>query len=245
MDERDRLLPIDAVRGIAMLFIGISHISFYLIDDSATLASDLRAIGFAATPSFLLMSGLACGYQLAASPTTATALRILDRGLFVFLVGHLLVCGSLVYMVPVGTAFEHIVITDSIGVLLCLAPLLKHAPPRRLLWTGAVVYLLSSVLALSWHPITRPQVLVGALLFAINDGGMPDIGWVTPTIPYCGIFLLGVGVGKLVSQSRQGGSSRRLSSRLAAAGSAAVLLALAANVVRHFLKPGLLVYWAP
>src|SRR5581483_8787790 len=169
MDERDRLLPIDAVRGIAMLFIGISHISFYLIDDSATLASDLRAIGFAATPSFLLMSGLACGYQLAASPTTATALRILDRGLFVFLVGHLLVCGSLVYMVPVGTAFEHIVITDSIGVLLCLAPLLKHAPPRRLLWTGAVVYLLSSVLALSWHPITRPQVLVG--------DGMGVVGW--------------------------------------------------------------------
>src|SRR5215470_10364739 len=126
MDERDRLLPVDAVRGIAMFFIGVSHISFYLINDSASLASILRAIGFVATPNFLLMSGLACGYQLAAAPTTATALRSLDRGLFAFLVGHLLVCASLVYMVPSGTAFEHVVITDTIGVLLCMAPLLKQ-----------------------------------------------------------------------------------------------------------------------
>src|SRR5215470_7116465 len=102
MDEKDRLLPVDAVRGIAMFFIGVSHLSFYLINDSGGLASNLRAIGFVATPNFLLMSGLACGYQLAAAPTAATAMRILDRGLFAFLVGHLLVCGSLVYMVPPG-----------------------------------------------------------------------------------------------------------------------------------------------
>lgn len=245
MHERDRVLPIDAVRGIAMLFIGVSHISFYLIDDSASLASDLRAIGFAATPNFLLMSGLACGYQLAASPTTATALRIMDRGLFAFLVGHLLVAGSLVYMVPAGTAFEHVVITDSIGLLLCLAPLLKHACPRRLLWIGALVYVLSSTLGLCWHPATRSQRLVGALLLASNDGGMPDVGWVTPTIAYLGIFLVGVGLGKLVSRSRREGNWSLLSNRLAAAGSAAVLLALAGNVARHFIKPYLLPHSAP
>ncbi len=66
MAESDRLLPVDAVRGIAMFFIGVSHISFYLINDSGVLATHARAIGFIATPNFLLMSGLACGYQLAA-----------------------------------------------------------------------------------------------------------------------------------------------------------------------------------
>jgi uncharacterized membrane protein len=101
--ENDRLLPVDAVRGIAMFFIGISHISFYLINDSGILASHARAIGYVATPNFLLMSGLACGYQLAHSPTAATALRVVDRGLFAFLVGHLLVTASIVYMVPAGT----------------------------------------------------------------------------------------------------------------------------------------------
>lgn len=108
MDENERLLPVDAVRGIAMLFIGVSHVSFYLINDAPTLPSLLRAIGFLASPNFLLMSGLACGYQLARSPTTATALRSVDRGLSALLAGHLLVAGSLVYMGPPGTAFEHV-----------------------------------------------------------------------------------------------------------------------------------------
>jgi uncharacterized membrane protein len=242
MDEKDRLLPVDAVRGIAMLFIGVSHISFYLINDSGTLATNLRAIGYIATPNFLMMSGLACGYQLAASPTAATALRILDRGLFAFLVGHLLVAGSLVYMVPPGTAFEHIVITDSIGVLLCMAPLLRHAPAQRLLWIGAAVYLASATVALSWHPVSSAQILFGALLLSINDGGMPDIGWVSPTLPYMGIFLFGVGLGKLISQCRRAGptEAEALSSRLAAAGTAAVVLAVGLNVARHYIKPYLM-----
>ena len=244
MEQRDRLLPVDAVRGIAMFFIGVSHISFYLINDSQSLASVLRAIGFVATPNFLLMSGLACGYQLAAAPTSATALRILDRGLFAFLVGHLLVCGSLVYMVPPGTAFEHVVITDSIGVLLCLAPLLKQAGARRLLWLGAAVYLASTTVALSWHPATNGQAVLGALLLAVNDGSLHDIGWVTPTLPYMGIFLFGVGLGKLIWQCRSEGRASVLSVRLAAAGSVSVLAALVLNVGRHFVKPFLMQHWA-
>ena len=237
MGESDRLLGVDAVRGIAMFFIGVSHISFYLINDSATLASHARAIGYVATPNFLLMSGLACGYQLAHAPTTATALRIVDRGLFALLVGHLLVTASIVYMVPPGTAFEHIVITDSIGALLCLAPLLKHTPARTLLWLGAAVYVLTTTFALAWHPASPTAIVGGAVLLAINDGGMPDIGWTSPTLPYLGIFLLGVGLGKLIHAARRGGGFEQLSRRLAAAGTLAILIALAVNVGRHFVKP--------
>jgi uncharacterized membrane protein len=245
LDENDRLLPVDAVRGIAMFFIGVSHISFYLINDSGTLASHARAIGFVATPNFLLMSGLACGYQLAHSPTTVTALRIVDRGLFAVLVGHLLVTASIVYMVPPGTAFEHIVITDSIGALLCMAPLLKGVSPGRLLWAGALVYFLTTTLALAWHPATGPQILLGALLLAINDGAMPDIGWTSPTLPYMGIFLLGVGLGKLIYLRRREGRAEALSVRFAAIGSMAIAAALALNVGRHFVKPWLSSHLAP
>lgn len=237
MGASNRLLPVDAVRGIAMFFIGVSHISFYLMDDSATLASYARAIGYVATPNFLLMSGLACGYQLAEAPTTATALRIMDRGLFVFLVGHLLVTASIVYMVPPGTAFEHIVITDSIGALLCLAPLLKHTSARSLLWLGGAVYVLCTTFALAWHPVSPAGIVGGALLLAINDGGMPDIGWTSPTLPYLGIFLLGVGLGKLIHAARKGGGFEQLGRRLAAAGSLAILTAMGMNVGRHFVKP--------
>jgi uncharacterized membrane protein len=245
LDENDRLLPVDAVRGIAMFFIGVSHISFYLINDSGILATHARAIGFVATPNFLLMSGLACGYQLAHAPTTVTALRSVDRGLFAVLVGHLLVTASIVYMVPPGTAFEHIVITDSIGALLCMAPLLKHASAQRLLWVGAAVFALSSLFALAWHPTTGAQILLGALLLAVNDGGMPDIGWTSPTLPYMGIFLVGVGLGKLIYDCRREGRAEALSVRLAVAGSVAIVAALAVNVGRHFVKPLLMSHFAP
>ena len=245
MGENDRLLAIDAVRGIAMFFIGVSHISFYLINDSGILATHARAIGYLATPNFLLMSGLACGYQLAHAPTTATALRIVDRGLFAFLVGHLLVTASIVYMVPPGTAFEHVVITDSIGVLLCLAPLLKRVSGERLLWVGGAVFVSTSTLALAWHPLSSAAAIAGALLLSVNDGAVPDVGWTSPTLPYLGIFLLGVGMGKLIYEWRRGGRVRELSRRLAAAGSLAIALALAANIARHFLKDGLLEYVEP
>jgi uncharacterized membrane protein len=245
MDENDRLLPVDAVRGIAMFFIGVSHISFYLINDSGILATNARAIGFIAAPNFLLMSGLACGYQLAHSPTAATALRIVDRGLFAVLVGHLLVTASIVYMVPPGTAFEHIVITDSIGALLCMAPLLKQTSARRPLWAGAAVFALSSLVALAWQPTTSAQILFGALLLSIKDGGMPDIGWTSPTLPYVGIFLVGVGLGKLIYEYRRDGRAAALSVRLAVAGSVAVAAALAVNVARHFVKAWLSGYLAP
>ena len=245
MVDNDRLLPIDAVRGIAMFFIGVSHISFYLGDDSALLATHARAIGYIATPNFLLMSGLACGYQLAHAPTTATALRIVDRGLFAFLVGHLLVTASIVYLVPPGTAFEHVVITDSIGALLCLAPLLKRVGGARLLWIGGTVFLLTSTFALGWHPRTPAEVISGALLLSINDGAVPDIGWTSPTLPYLGMFLLGVGVGKLIYEWRRGGRAEVLSRCLAVAGSVAIAVALVANIGRRYLKDLLLVYVEP
>lgn len=245
LDENDRLLPIDAVRGIAMFFIGVSHISFYLINDSGILATHARAIGYIATPNFLLMSGLACGYQLAHSPTTVTALRSVDRGLFALLAGHLLVTASIVYMVPPGTAFEHIVITDSIGALLCLAPLMRRTAARGLLLAGAAVFSLSCLFALWWHPTTSSQVLFGSMALAINDGGMPDVGWTTPTLPYLGIFVLGVGLGKFIYEFRRAGRSAQLTVRLAVTGSVAIVVALALNVSRHFVKPELMSHFAP
>jgi len=125
-----------------------------------------------------------------------------------------------------------------------MAPLLKRATARRLLWSGAAVYALCSTAGLFWRPMSHGQALVGALLLSINDGSIPDVGWVTPTLPYMGIFLFGVGLGKLISQCRRDGRAHELGMRLAIGGSAAVVVGSAINVARHFLKPWLLHHWA-
>jgi fucose 4-O-acetylase-like acetyltransferase len=239
MKENRRLLPIDALRGTAMFFVGISHISFYLLTSAPQLSALLRALGFFATPNFLLMSGMACGYQFARANSGAAALRIVDRGLFVLVVGHFLVAGSLVYIVRPGTTFEHIVITDIIGLILCTAPLLRNVKPGRLLETGGLLLVLSSAIGQLWHPTTPMGAAFAGGLLGINAEILPDNGWVSPTLPLAGLFLIGSGLGKLIhvfQHERRGAAAWR---PLLIGGATAMVCAVALNVARHFLKDSL------
>ena len=239
MKENHRLLPIDALRGTAMFFVGISHISFYLLTSAPQLSALLRALGFFATPNFLLMSGLACGYQLARVNTSAAALRIVDRGLFVLLVGHFLVAGSIVYIVRPGTTFEHIVITDIIGLILCMAPLLRNAKPGRLLETGALLFVLTSAVGQLWQPTTPMGAALAGALLGINAEILPDNAWISPTLPLAGLFLIGSGLGKLIhvfQHERRGAAAWK---PLLIGGATAMACAVALNLARHFLKDSL------
>jgi len=239
MKENHRLLPIDALRGTAMFFVGISHISFYLLTSAPGLSALLRALGFFATPNFLLLSGLACGYQLARVNTPAAALRIIDRGLFVLLVGHFLVAGSIVYIVRPGTTFEHIVITDIIGLILCMAPLLRNAMPGRLLEIGALLFVVSSAIGQLWRPETAGGAALAGPLLGIDVRMLPDNGWVSPTLPLAGLFLIGCGLGKLIhvfQRERRGAAAWK---PLLVGGATAMVCAVVLNLARHFLKDAL------
>jgi uncharacterized membrane protein len=235
MKQNRRLLPIDAIRGTAMFFVGISHISYYILWSAPHLSALLRALGFFATPNFLLMSGLACGYQLARVGTTTAAWRIVDRGLFVLLVGHFLVAGSIAYIVPPGTTFEHIVITDSIGLILCTAPLLRRVPSRRLLEAGAALFVASSTIGQLWRPTTMAGAAIAGPLFGIDVRLLPDTGWISATLPLAGLFLIGAGIGKLINRrsERPGVGTWH---PLLISGAAAIALAVALNVTRHFIQ---------
>jgi surface polysaccharide O-acyltransferase-like enzyme len=240
MNSSKRLLPIDAVRGLAMFFVCISHISYFFITSAPVASAMFRNLGFFATPNFLLMSGLACGYRLASSSSGATVMRIVDRGLFVLLIGHIAIAGSLVYIVLPGTAFEHIVITDCIGLLLCTAPALRVLPARQLLPAGAAIYLVSSVAGLIWAPTSTLGAVVGGLLLGIPSKALPDLGWTSATVPLFGLFLIGVGVGKLICEFRREGSGDVLWRRLFVVGAAAAVIALLMTAGRYFVKSTLL-----
>ncbi|HEY4214029.1 MAG TPA: heparan-alpha-glucosaminide N-acetyltransferase domain-containing protein [Steroidobacteraceae bacterium] len=243
MKENRRLLPIDAVRGTAMFFVGVSHISFYLLNSAPGLSYLLRAAGYVATPSFLLLSGLVCGYQLAATGDIRIGLRIVDRGLFVLLVGHLLVAGSLEYIVLPGTALEHIVITDVIGLLLCTAPLFGSASPHQLLRWGALLFVMSTAAGHLWQPTTLAGAAVAGPLLGINVRLLPDNGWISATLPLAGLFLFGVGIGKLINGFHQQGRTQVAWKALVTFGSVAAISAIAMNVLRHLLKPPLTAYF--
>jgi uncharacterized membrane protein len=235
--ERDRVLAIDALRGAAMLFVGISHIRYY----SHGFALLLKWIGYLAAPAFLLVSGIACGYQFSKSTSRETIARVVDRGLFVLVVGHLLVCGSLWYEVK-GNVFQHIVITDTIGLCICLSPLVRHLSARRLFFEGIGLFAVTCIVASYWHPSSTAGRLIGALLFSIYWQDLREAGWVTPTLAYFAFFLVGMGIGRLIGEVRAGGESgtHALANRLFFVGSMAALAGVGANVLGHFGKPAML-----
>ncbi len=231
-----RVLAIDAGRGFAMLFVGISHIGLYIQDDSAPLAYVLHWLGFFAAPNFLLLSGISCGYQLAVSPSRDTVTRIVDRGLFVLLVGHVLIAGSVMYNVPPGTAFEHIIITDTIGLVLCTTPFVAHLRVRQLLLGGAALFLLTALVGLTWHPTSPPAQLVGGLLLGLDSPIAHDPGLMSPTLAYFALFLAGIGIGRLICQYRSEGREAIIATRLLGVGLGAAAFALFANLVAYHMS---------
>jgi hypothetical protein len=241
--QRQRLQSIDAVRGAALLFVGISHLRFYVGADAHELALLLRWLGYLASPNFLLISGIACGYQLSLSTSRATVMRIVDRGLFVLLAGHLLVCGSLAYEITTGSVFQHVVITDAIGLFLCTSPLIRRVSARRLMLAGGALFLLTSAVALYWQPSTLTGEAFGAALFSIDMGDMRANGWMTPTLAYLALFWLGVGIGKLIGESRTESRAQALATSLLLVGTLTVTAAVSANVIAHILKPALLLHF--
>lgn len=239
-----RLLPVDALRGTAMTFVGISHISLFVGAYSGSMAAVLKWLGFFATPNFLLMSGLACGYQLARVPGVATVARIVDRGLFVLLIGHVLIAGSLVYITPPGTAFQQVMITDTIGLLLCLTPLFRHLGPSAAVATGLAIFVCSSVFGLAWHPVSPAGIALGGALLDVRAAVPTQKAWVAPTVQYFGIFIVGLGIGKLICRHRGTERERSLSQRLLWCGAGAMLAGVALNGIAHVVRPVLLHHFA-
>jgi hypothetical protein len=235
-----RLLPVDALRGTAMVFVGISHISIFVWPYSSSLSALFKWLGYFATPNFLLMSGLAAGFQLARSSSAAAVARIVDRGLFVLLVGHVLVAGSLVFIAAPGTAFEHMVITDTIGLLLCTTPLLRNIEPRTAFLTGAALFIVSSATAFALQPQSASAIFLGEIFLDVKNGAHSEAGWAVATLQYFGIFIVGIGIGKVIYRRRGTAGEAALSWRLLMYGGGAILLAIAFNVAAHALKHSLL-----
>src|SRR5690242_15488404 len=87
-----RVLELDATRGAAMLGVILSHSASFLNPADGQLIAALVTVGFIATPTFLLLSGAMCGYLGTRNPDKAASFRsrLIDRGLFLLLVVHLL-----------------------------------------------------------------------------------------------------------------------------------------------------------
>src|SRR6185436_18701477 len=117
-----RVQALDATRGIAMLFVCISHFSasyFGRLRESGIPTSALEHVALIASPTFVTLSGLLLGFLARTRPRDSVALRakLVDRGLFMLTAGHLLI---VVAHIPIagglGPALEWGFITDVIAI---------------------------------------------------------------------------------------------------------------------------------
>lgn len=237
MKQKGRLTAIDATRGTAMLFVCISHMHYYLESSAPRLSNLLVWCGYIATPTFLLLSGLIASYQLTNAPGRATALRILDRGLFVLLVGHVLVVLSEVLAIKDWSELLHVwVITDTIGLLLCATWLCGRLTPRQLLVGGVLLLAFASCITRIWVPETSLARTIGLFLLGMKFEGSRKLGLETPMLAWLGLFLIGMYTGKVLTRHFAAGRTAVASRLLVSAGGVAIGVAAAAFLLEHTVR---------
>jgi uncharacterized membrane protein len=226
-----RLTGIDAARGIAIVMVCVSHVRHQFLDWPVVYTA-LTSITRVATPTFLLLSGFVAAYVLA-SRRAGARVAVIDRGLAVLFLGHLLLnLGQLTELTFAEWLFGRVTMTDAIGICLIIGALCARLPAQALLAAGVTLAAVCGPLAaiLSGHEALAGHSLVTAVLGSANDDrGLHDAA----LGPCLGVFLIGMGLSK--SSIAVIAHPGRLARRLLMVGSAAVGVVVLAGLLWHWL----------
>lgn len=147
-----------------MLFVFISHFGYVFFSDRAPLELRLSEIvGMVASPTFMVISGAMLGFLYSAGGHRFAWTRIvlMDRGLFLLTVGHLLI--ALAHWPMSGTLSDVLrwgFITDAIGLSIVVAALLiTQLNPKSRLALAVALY------SISWAWANSGQLEPGLLLW--------------------------------------------------------------------------------
>jgi uncharacterized membrane protein len=237
-----RLRSIDAVRGTAMLFVFLAHFTaVYLWQvGELDLASDLTLVSMIASPTFVLVSGLMIGLFAATSPTSFYSLRIklLDRGLFLLIVGHLLLA-----LTVLGTndnfaqSYRNSFITDAIAISIAIGPwLIGVLNARKRLAAAAVIFFLNWYAIIEWHPAAHALVLAKLYLVGTVGTATAEAPPFFAVIPWFAVYLAATALGERVGRMYARGERRRANRMLARLGAACFVLGSAVEGAILFLR---------
>jgi uncharacterized membrane protein len=230
-----RIAGIDAARGLAMVLVCLSHVREHFASISPDLYELLTNITRLATPSFLLLSGFVAAYVLRSSARANVRIALVDRGLFVLVVGHLLLgLEDLRTVEPQQWLFARVVVTDAIAVCLILAGLLRGLSASGRIVLGLVLALVSWPFAMTLSVDSELARYLGAVLINARStaNGLVDAA----LIPYLGVFLVGMGVSEWVGREIQSGDSTGAARKLLIAGGLAICCAIVGVAVWLLVK---------
>jgi uncharacterized membrane protein len=236
--QSDRFPAFDATRGTAMLFVLLAHFAneYFRAVDEVGLHDTFNRVGMVATPTFVVISGTMLGYlwSVRRSDFKRVKSKLLDRGLFYLIIGHMLVC---VAYLPMNGSLERsfwgCFITDVIGVcLICGPTLVETIGTRSRVAVSALGFSTCWVAAYSWAVNSEAAVDVKTVLIGLWPGTSGGVlwGYVFPVLPwscvYVGSTAIGEKIGDLVQRGFPG-EVERFARRLAF-GSLAIAVPIAA-----------------
>jgi Predicted membrane protein len=208
--QASRVREIDAARGAAMAAVCISHSALYL-SAHPEHQRILATIGMVATPSFLLLSGTVCGYlaSKAREDVSQFRRRLIDRGLFLLIVAHLVIGLTNSAWAPLDDVLiGSVYITDAVGIGLIVAAFVaRRLSSRQLLACGFALYLGACALTASIEPTSDHARFLARLFLGIGGGNWQQGGYVVPVLPYLAIFLIGLAGGREYGARRARGAT--------------------------------------
>jgi len=215
-EGRDRVLFLDALRGLAVLLMMEQHLGVWLWrgpspgERTPSLLLGFNALGGMAAPLFVTLAG--CGAALAVSRAKesggAMDLRSIRRGLVLMVFGYLLS-----WLTPSWFTMRSWFVLHMMGFAFMLTPLWRRLPTGGLLGLAAAV--IGATPIVQWWMDT-PRMLTndrmalrppfeglagGHLRVALLEGQFPILPWLA-------LFLVGMVVGRRVAAGDLGGIRR-------------------------------------
>ncbi len=251
--QSTRLRFLDVARGATMFFVLLSHFGsvYFRAPEHDVWRTALIRLGMVATPTFVILSGVLIGvlYQRCGSGFAHIQARLIDRGLFLVLIGHTVISLALssVLEVPLWSYS-----TDAIGAAMVLGALVVPRVSGR----SRLVLSLAAYLA-SWLPIYLwiPEAPGGEAIKEVVFGSLTPLTFragAFPLVPWVAVYLASSVFGERLASLHERGAARQMARELAAlgvggvAGMAAIKLAalqlgispLMGNVTSALLRVG-------
>jgi uncharacterized membrane protein len=236
-----RILPIDASRGLVMLFSCLAHYAWWIHAQYADTSATLLGIGMVATPTFLLISGAMVGMLSGSGGGRDLKSQLFNRGLFLLTVGHLLIALTEAHLNGgLGKTIWGVNVVDEIGLCTLMAAFLL---PRlasfefcvRLARLAALVLVTAWLLNLWWLPSDQLTLKVDELLVGGPVSGVHFAAH-SPIVQHVAIYVIGLPLGHLFAGFvRREIPAAGLASRLLKLGALLIGSALALRALRHLL----------
>jgi uncharacterized membrane protein len=239
---RGRIEIIDGARGTAMLLVFVSHfVEAFFRRLPHAQADRLLLVTRIATPAFIWISGatLAVLHARNRNRFAKTADRLIDRGLFLIFVGHLLIIPAYRFMEKSWPDTIRVVfVTDTLGLCVLVgAVLITRVDALGRLLLGTMLLLSSWALTVIWEPAI-PSLAWRLKDFLVGDLRDRWLDYNFPPLPWLGLYLIASAAGAVFARAHDSRQEKSYTSRIALLGTgllgaAFIVRAVCRGLVAH------------